>query len=222
MTVSNCFCKKSGCEWKLCVNGEGVSDKNFQKGRAKPKKWENLSQIFLVQARDGVLGIKVVLREYNSIKIYFPIHIFISQPFLNVHKQRKRFFTVLLLTVGRFIVNLKVEKFGMERKGNDGFGISANATLKLFHFISRWFVLRSGNWWISAFEAKVYAKDNIDSVFLTNPSENKSLIFQFLLHPSHWRLQTEKSIFSRRFSAKPPLNWMELYCLLTENSFNAS
>lgn len=138
MTVSICFCKKAAASENFDhVNGGGVSDKNFQNGRADTKKWENLSQIFLAQARDGILGIKVVLREYNSIKIYFPIHIFISQPFRNVHEEGKGFFLLFCGLVGRFIVNLKVEKFGMERKGNNRFGISANATLKLFHFISR-------------------------------------------------------------------------------------
>lgn len=96
MTVSNCFCKKTAASENFDhVNGGGVSDKNFRNGRANTKKWENLSQIFVVEARDGISGIKVVLREYNSIKIYFPIHIFISQPFRNVHKERKGFFTVL-------------------------------------------------------------------------------------------------------------------------------
>lgn len=96
MTVPNCFCKKAAASENFDhVDGGGVSDKNFQNGRADTKKWENLSQIFLVQARDGILGIKVVLRECNSIKIYFPIHIFISQPFRNVHKEGKGFFTVL-------------------------------------------------------------------------------------------------------------------------------
>lgn len=96
MTLSNCFCKKAAASGNFDhVNCEGVSDKNFQNSTADMKKWENLSQIFLVLANDGVSGIKVVFRGYNSIKIYFLIHIFIPQPFLNGHKREKEFFTVL-------------------------------------------------------------------------------------------------------------------------------
>lgn len=62
MTVSNCSRKKAAASENFDhVNGGGVSDKNFRNGRADTKKWENLSQIFLVLARDGISGIKVVL-----------------------------------------------------------------------------------------------------------------------------------------------------------------